>query len=469
MKKMYLLVIMVVVLGLGHNNLLIAQGKQQGQKNPMPQVIEKAIAQNSNQPSSLFVNIIPDTACIFLNESFDLTGQIEGGGYTSVQWINNFGFGYFSDETILETQYFPGTFDAITGEVLLIVYVSDGIQTVFDMVVVKVFENSAGENTQICAGQSFQTQPIVSYYETLQWTTSGDGMFDDPTILSAIYTPGENDISAGWVQLTLTDYIGSPCNISGSSSFDLYIISPPFLISDLEDMEVEFGQPVTLSIVADNATGYQWYGPNGMIEGEVSPEFVIFSATFENAGQYYCEYYNECGNEVSGTMNLTVFQLQSITFPSGWSGISSWVSPFDSNIENLFQPVVNELVVLQNNSGTYNPSANINTLELWDSQSGYQVKFDAPVSLAFKGLLNENQTLTLNPGWNYLPVISSCDVDVASVFVGQASVEMIKEIAGLTLFWPELNIFSLQTLIPGKAYMIYVNSETVITFPTCTQ
>jgi hypothetical protein len=36
------------------------------------------------------------------------------------------------------------------------------------------------------------------------WSTAGDGSFNDPSLLNAIYTPGPNDITNGTVTLILT-------------------------------------------------------------------------------------------------------------------------------------------------------------------------------------------------------------------------------------------------------------------------
>jgi len=41
-------------------------------------------------------------------------------------------------------------------------------------------------------------------YNSLEWTTSGDGAFDDNTVLNPIYTPGPTDIENGNTLLTLT-------------------------------------------------------------------------------------------------------------------------------------------------------------------------------------------------------------------------------------------------------------------------
>ena len=62
---------------------------------------------------------------------------------------------------------------------------------------------SAGADIDICGAQPVQLNGVATNYESLEWITSGDGTFDDATILNPVYTPGTQDIEDGEVQLTL--------------------------------------------------------------------------------------------------------------------------------------------------------------------------------------------------------------------------------------------------------------------------
>lgn len=69
--------------------------------------------------------------------------------------------------------------------------------------------SNAGPNAEICANDTHQCDGSAAFYETLEWTTSGDGEFSDNTILNPVYTPGPADIQNGTVILTLTAYDGN--------------------------------------------------------------------------------------------------------------------------------------------------------------------------------------------------------------------------------------------------------------------
>lgn len=74
----------------------------------------------------------------------------------------------------------------------------------------------------ICEDEAYLSAAIAENYESLAWTSLGDGSFDNTEIAEATYTPGPNDISNGNVMLTLTAY-GN--NGDMSSSVDLIIFS----------------------------------------------------------------------------------------------------------------------------------------------------------------------------------------------------------------------------------------------------
>jgi hypothetical protein len=86
---------------------------------------------------------------------------------------------------------------------------------------------NVGPDGAVYAGQSFTIiGSSASNYESLLWTTSGDGTFDDPTELHPTYIPGDDDIEAGTVTLTLTVEGHDPCG-DFSSSMDLDIVNEP--------------------------------------------------------------------------------------------------------------------------------------------------------------------------------------------------------------------------------------------------
>ena len=69
---------------------------------------------------------------------------------------------------------------------------------------------NAGDDQEICFTDTVTLSgSIGGSADSQQWTTDGDGTFDDDTSLTAVYTPGAGDISFGGATLTLTAFVSA--------------------------------------------------------------------------------------------------------------------------------------------------------------------------------------------------------------------------------------------------------------------
>jgi len=160
--------------------------------------------------------------------------------------------------------------------------------------------------------------------------------------------------------------------------------------------------------------------------------------------------------------------MQALDIAAGWSGISSYLNPLNPDIEDLLSPILNELIIIYTDDGMYWPQGGITTLHNWDSENGYIIKTDAPVMLSVEGAFLSNTTLSLYAGWNILPVLTNCEIPVEQIYNSLGdNLVIICEIAGTDLFWPELGVNTLQNIVHGKAYSIYILTDTTYTFPSC--
>ncbi len=175
-------------------------------------------------------------------------------------------------------------------------------------------------------------------------------------------------------------------------------------------------------------------------------------------------------NNVSldGVLDVDAYQI--LTIPAGWSGISSFIVPAAPALEDIFEPAASSLIILQNFDGFYWPADGSNTLGSWSDKAGYAIKTNAGAQVIIAGTMQPDMNLTLNEGWNFLPVLGNCTYQVADLFDQiSGKVVIVKEIAGYLLFWPENEINTLGTLEPGKAYYIKLSEDAMITFPDCVE
>jgi len=112
------------------------------------------------------------------------------------------------------------------------------------------------------------------------------------------------------------------------------------------------------------------------------------------------------------------------------------------------------------------PEEGFNTIGNWDMYQGYKIKVTEEVEMNIPGTTPDNRIISLNTGWNLIPVLSSCAVGVEDLFQ-QTGVVMIKEVAGWRIYWPDLGINTLVDLQPGKAYYVFMANPGAVLFPDC--
>lgn len=163
---------------------------------------------------------------------------------------------------------------------------------------------------------------------------------------------------------------------------------------------------------------------------------------------------------------LFSFTGQVVIIPAGWSGISSWVVPDDPLVVNIFDPVVDNMVILQNPIGQiYWPAIPVNSIITWNSHHGYTIKMDQESIVLFEGPAESDLTVDLPAGWWMHPVLAAENVATAALY-GPLGGDLViaKEIAGSRIYWPDQGIINLNFVEPGKAYQILMNVDSELDF-----
>ncbi|MFP4469569.1 MAG: T9SS type A sorting domain-containing protein [Bacteroidales bacterium] len=174
---------------------------------------------------------------------------------------------------------------------------------------------------------------------------------------------------------------------------------------------------------------------------------------------------------VSQLLSLEAFSttLQTLNVPAGWSGVSLFVDPVISELETIFAPFPGNPVIMASQTGIYYPAEEINTIGNWDYEDGYQIKANESFTLEVEGFDQIGTGVTLDSGWNLIPVLTDCGAGTEELFGAMNSVNIVKEVAGTAVYWPAYGISTLTTLNPGRAYWISVNEDDSFTYPECTE
>lgn len=189
--------------------------------------------------------------------------------------------------------------------------------------------------------------------------------------------------------------------------------------------------------------------------------FATYDAGMPNQGNFA-----DLG--LSKLLTLNAAHIQNYALMRGWNGISSYLVPSNPAVENMFSPLADELIILKNLTSFYYPVQGTNTIGNWNNQSGYVVKVADNTDFLIAGTTYAGTTITLAAGWQYLPVLSQCPADVMDIFGSNLNdIIIIQELVGTKVFWPAMQIYSLETFEPGKAYLIKLANQITVSFPEC--
>src|SRR5690606_11706281 len=200
---------------------------------------------------------------ICATDTAPLAGTI-GGSATSATWTTA-GDGTFDNATALNAIYTPGPNDISAGSVTLTLTTDDpaGVcDAVSDDVVITINPEAivdAGAPLSICEGTTATLAGTIGGSATsATWSTSGDGTFNNASLLNAVYTPGPADIVAGIVTLTLTtnDPAG-PC-LPASDDVVITIDPAPTVDAGATLTICSDGTAALVGVIGGSATNATW-------------------------------------------------------------------------------------------------------------------------------------------------------------------------------------------------------------------
>lgn len=175
---------------------------------------------------------------------------------------------------------------------------------------------NAGDDAQICNTETnYQLEGGAADYETLTWTTSGDGTFLADDIVDPIYTLGTNDINNGGADLTLT---ATSSTGSVSNTMYLEVVSTP----------TQAETPIGEAVVCYNAQDMVYsVAGDGTYTWTISPEdaaqinavgntaYLSFNEGFVGEISLSISEYNICGDGPSSeALAITVNEQANAAF-----------------------------------------------------------------------------------------------------------------------------------------------------------
>tara|TARA_B100001287_G_scaffold274204_1_gene279058 strand:- start:254 stop:13717 length:13464 start_codon:yes stop_codon:yes gene_type:complete len=226
----------------------------------------------------------PIVACI--NNEIALSSEI-GGGAESVTWSNF--TGTISDVNSETPTYLPSEAENNSSPFTIEVSTEDPdgedgpCLALTEQVEISINELPivfAGNEIKVCSNNLVQLDGSFDGAATsVIWTSSGNGSFDNATLVNAVYTPDSDDLSNGTVTLTLTtNDPDGPCEPASSEVLVTFVpvpISSAGLNQDICSDEV-----VSLNGVIENALVGTWTSNTIGTPGEFTPNELDLNAQY---------------------------------------------------------------------------------------------------------------------------------------------------------------------------------------------
>jgi hypothetical protein len=322
-------------------------------------------------------------ATICENGTHQLSGTAQN--QSSVLWTTS-GNGTFSSAGSPTPVYTPGATEVAAGMVTLTLTasaVSPCAVSASDSKILQIQKLptvNAGLDATICHNEVFAVSGTVTFAQNVLWSTSGNGIFDNPNSLVATYIPGENDILAGNVILTLTAASTAPCTISSSDQLNLVVnYCHDFIIPSGWSGISTFVEPVDAALetifsnvindltILYSQTGVFWPGQNLNTIGE-----------WNRLEGYTVKVTSQIDLRIAGSRSAS----RTLQLSQGWNLIPV-LSECEADVVSLFAGT--GVVVVKEVAGwkLYWPALNINTLGSLQSGKAYYVLMSAPATITF--------------------------------------------------------------------------------------
>lgn len=236
----------------------------------------------------------------------DFPIQLNGSG-TTAEWSG--GNGTFSPSAqALNATYQPTAAEIASGTLkLFLTTFKNGTcipgRDSVEIVISPAPELTAPTSFEVCSDQTTipLTATIGGNATGVTWRSSGNGTFDDNTLLNPTYTVGTEDLNKGTISFNVetTGNNGDICS-SVSENFNITIVPAPVITTSDTITVCENNRLVKLNSSFTNATGINWTGGSGVFspgrtatsatymptDGEASTGFVIL--TLNSTGTTTC-------------------------------------------------------------------------------------------------------------------------------------------------------------------------------------
>lgn len=179
------------------------------------------------------------------------------------------------------------------------------------------------------------------------------------------------------------------------------------------------------------------------------------------------DYYTENGYSVLASLYADTDETLTIPLYTGWNLISSNILVDDLNVESIFEPLSESILVKNEDGRVYDKSLEINNIGNWDMKEAYWVRVPSNDSLILEGeIVNPNDyPIDLPEGWNLIAYLRNSPSTPAEALSSIDGSYYAVFNSNYDIYRPGASSNTLSIMEPGVGYRIYMNTGGVLDYP----
>jgi hypothetical protein len=174
-------------------------------------------------------------------------------------------------------------------------------------------------------------------------------------------------------------------------------------------------------------------------------------------------------NGLSGVSALAALSIESqvLSLVSGWSIFSTYIDPLTPDIEDVFSPILSNIVIIKNGNGFVYWPPFVNLIGNMVIEEGYQVNLTAASSLTVNGSAvdPQNTPISLPSGWSIMAYLRQSPANIQVMLSPIVSQIIIAKNGSGEVYWPIWGVNGIGNMIPGEGYQVKLLSQQVLTYP----
>ncbi len=268
--------------------------------------------------------------------------------------------------------------------------------------------------------------------------------------------------------------------------FNMCCPDPARFFSNTNDTQKQIcvGDPIP-TFNADAGDCYNWYSSatggnllNGSPVSSFTPPAWLVDVNTPGTYYVYLEEANNYQDNCRVAVSITVVNTPSIcgsgsndctddiSLGANWNLISSACRPSSPDMQNVWAPIVSDVIQVKSLGAVYLPSIPLNQIGNWDVTQGYLVKMNNPRTLTINGTNVDIQTelMQLQAGWNIISYLGDAPADINTALgILMPYVIQVKTLNGL--FIPGL-VNTIGNMQPGQGYQIKLSIDFSFYYPS---